>query len=50
MKISAIILTKNEEKNIERAIKSVAFCDETIIVDDLSSDNTLENAQITNDK
>ncbi|MEK7079437.1 MAG: glycosyltransferase family 2 protein [Patescibacteria group bacterium] len=50
MKISAIILTKNEEKNIERAIKSVAFCDEIIIVDDLSSDNTLENAQITNDK
>lgn len=50
MKISAIILTKNEEKNIERAVKFVAFCDEIIIVDDLSTDKTIENAQITNDK
>lgn len=50
MKISAIILTKNEEKNIERAMKSVGFCDEIIIVDDGSIDKTIENAQITNDK
>lgn len=50
MKITAIILTKNEEKNIERAIKSVMFCDEVIIVDDLSTDKTIENAQITNHK
>jgi len=42
MKITAIILTKNEEKNIERAIKSVEFCDEILIVDDLSTDGTIE--------
>ncbi|MBI4974191.1 glycosyltransferase family 2 protein [Candidatus Roizmanbacteria bacterium] len=42
MKITAIILTKNEEKNIERAIKSVGFCDEIILVDDFSSDKTIE--------
>jgi len=43
--ISVIILTKNEEKNIERAMKSVQFCDEIIIVDDGSTDKTLEICQ-----
>lgn len=42
MSISAVILTKNEEKNIQRCLKSVDFCDEVIIVDDFSEDNTLE--------
>jgi len=41
-KISAVILTKNEGKNIERCLKSVMFCDEVIVVDDDSTDNTLE--------
>lgn len=45
MKISAIILSKNEEKNIERAVKSVAFCDEVIVVDDLSTDTTIDKIQ-----
>jgi glycosyltransferase involved in cell wall biosynthesis len=40
MKISAVVLTKNEEKNIERCLKSLGFCDEVIIVDDYSIDNT----------
>ena len=42
MKISAVVLTKNEEKNIERCIKSLDFCDEIIIADDYSTDNTLK--------
>ncbi len=42
MKITGVILTKNEEKNIKRAIDSLDFCDEIIIIDDFSSDQTLE--------
>ena len=42
MKISAVILTKNEEKNIERCLKSLEFVDEIIIVDDYSADRTVE--------
>lgn len=40
MKISVVVLTKNEEKNIGRCLKSLAFCDEIIIVDDYSTDKT----------
>lgn len=43
--ISAVILTKNEEQNIERCLKSVKWCDEIIIIDDKSSDKTLEIAR-----
>jgi glycosyltransferase involved in cell wall biosynthesis len=39
--ITAIILTKNEEKNIETCINSVAFCDETMVIDDNSTDSTV---------
>ena len=42
MKISAIVLTKNEEKNIERCLKSLDFCNEIIVVDDYSGDKTIE--------
>jgi len=42
MKISAVILTKNEEKNIEKCLKSLEFIDEIIVIDDCSSDKTLE--------
>lgn len=41
MEISAIILTRNEEKNIERCLESLSWCDEVIIIDDYSEDNTL---------
>lgn len=40
--ISVVILTKNEEKNIKRCLDSVNWCDEIIIVDDNSSDRTIE--------
>ncbi|MCI0450626.1 MAG: glycosyltransferase family 2 protein [Chlorobi bacterium] len=45
MKISAIIITLNEELNIENAINSVSWCDEIIIVDSDSWDKTVEIAR-----
>lgn len=44
IKISAAIITFNEEKNIARCIKSLEFVDEIVIVDSLSTDNTKEIA------
>ncbi len=43
--ISAIILTKDEEENIGKCLESVKWCDEMIIVDDKSSDRTVEIAK-----
>lgn len=43
--ISAIIITKNEEKHIADCIASLSFCDEIIIVDSGSTDHTREIAQ-----
>ena len=40
--LTAIILTKNEEKNIQRCIESLGFCDEVVAVNDQSTDNTLK--------
>lgn len=40
MKISALILTYNEEKHIGDCIKSCPFADEIIVIDDNSTDNT----------
>jgi len=45
MKISAGIITKNEEKNIERCLNSVKFCDEIVVIDDFSTDKTVEVAK-----
>jgi len=45
MKISAVILTKNEEENISECIKSLNFCSEIIVIDDKSSDRTVEIAK-----
>jgi len=42
--LSVIILTCNEEKNIARALQSVSFADELIVVDDGSTDRTKEIA------
>lgn len=45
MKISAVILTKNEESNIERAIKSCqSVCEEILVIDSGSTDKTKEIA------
>lgn len=42
--ISAVVLTKNEEKNISDCLRGISWCDEVIIVDDYSEDETLEKA------
>jgi glycosyltransferase involved in cell wall biosynthesis len=44
-KITAIIVTYNEEKNIEECLKSIDFADEILIVDSNSSDKTKEIAK-----
>lgn len=38
--LTCVILAKNEEKTIEKAIKSAEFADEILVVDDDSTDNT----------
>ncbi len=43
--ISAFIICMNEEDNIEKALRSVEWCDEIIVVDSGSSDRTLEIAK-----
>ncbi len=45
MKLSAIVITKNEERVIERCLRSLAFCDETLVIDSGSTDRTCEIAQ-----
>ncbi|MFA5932959.1 MAG: glycosyltransferase family 2 protein [Microgenomates group bacterium] len=44
-KISVVINTFNEEENIERALKSVKWADETVVCDMLSGDKTAEIAK-----
>jgi len=44
MKISATIITFNEQANIARAIESLRCCDEVIVVDSGSNDRTVEIA------
>ncbi len=43
-KLSVTIITKDEEANIERALKSVLFADEIVVVDSGSIDKTCEIA------
>ncbi len=40
-KVSAVIITYNEEKNIRRTLQQLYWCDEVVIVDSYSTDNTL---------
>ena len=40
--ISALVLTKNEEKNIKKCLQSLSWCDELILIDDYSEDKTLQ--------
>jgi glycosyltransferase involved in cell wall biosynthesis len=44
MKISATIITLNEERNISRVIESLRCCDEVVVVDSGSIDRTVEIA------
>jgi len=45
MKISVIVITKDEEANIERCLSSVSWADEIVVVDSQSSDRTVEIAR-----
>lgn len=43
--ISALILAKNETKNIKKCLKSINWCDEIIVIDDNSIDDTAKIAE-----
>ena len=42
MKISGVVLSRNEERRIGRCLDSLGFCDEVILIDDFSTDQTVE--------
>ncbi len=44
-KVSGLIITYNEEKNIREVLECFDFCDEIVIVDSFSTDKTLEIAK-----
>lgn len=44
-KVSGLIITFNEEKNIREVLECFDFCDEIIVVDSFSTDKTLEIAE-----
>jgi glycosyltransferase involved in cell wall biosynthesis len=49
--LSVVVLTKNEEANIRECLESVkGWADEIIVIDDLSTDRTLDIAQSMADK
>jgi glycosyltransferase involved in cell wall biosynthesis len=48
--ISAVIITKNEERNIEECLKSLSWADEIVVVDDESSDRTISLARKYTDR
>lgn len=43
--ITAVVLTKNEEKNIAKCLATLRFCGEVIVVDEYSTDRTVEIAR-----
>lgn len=48
--LSVVVITKNEEANIDACLSSVSWADEIIIVDDYSADKTVELASKFTDK
>ncbi len=50
MKLSVVIITGNEEKNIAKCLECVKWADEIIVVDALSDDRTAELAKGYTDK
>lgn len=43
--ISAVVLTKNEEKNLPYCLESLKWCGEIIVIDDYSEDKTVQIAE-----
>lgn len=50
MKVSGIVVCFNEEKNIEKCLKSLLWADEIIVVDSYSTDNTVSICKKYTDK
>lgn len=48
--LSAVLIVKNEEEMIEPCLESLKFCDEIVVIDDGSIDETLKIAQKYTDK
>ena len=48
--LSVVMITKNEAHRMEESLKSVDWADEIVIVDDHSTDNTVEIARKYTDK
>lgn len=45
LNVSILVLTRNEEANIERCLKSVAWADDLVVLDSLSTDGTQKIAR-----
>jgi len=45
MRLSAVIITKNEEKNLPRLLSGLAWADEVVVIDDHSTDQTAKIAR-----
>ena len=43
--ITAVVLTKNEEENIDLCLASLSFASEIIVIDDYSTDDTIKIAK-----
>ena len=43
--VTACVITRNEEKSIERALKSLQWADEIVVIDAISNDQTVEIAK-----
>lgn len=43
--LTGVILAKNEQENIKKCIESLRFCDQVIVVDDESTDATVNSAK-----
>ncbi|MCX7996767.1 MAG: glycosyltransferase family 2 protein [Patescibacteria group bacterium] len=44
MRISSVVLTRNSAKTLPQCLKSLSWCDECVIIDDESTDDTLKHA------
>jgi glycosyltransferase involved in cell wall biosynthesis len=50
LKISVYMITYNNERTVERALKSVAWADEIVVVDSFSNDKTMDICRMFTDK